>query len=118
MKDAINNLVSGKTKMIWIETPTNPMLKLVDLSFISSSIVSGLIPTPNTNVNANTGSRYYLNLYDAHPTELATSQVLYTYPVSGSWTMGDGHTYDNPLIIKNTIEKQKIRAENRNIYCS
>ena len=31
----INNLVSGKTKMIWIETPTNPMLKLVDLSFIS-----------------------------------------------------------------------------------
>ena len=31
----INNLVSEKTKMIWIETPTNPMLKLVDLSFIS-----------------------------------------------------------------------------------
>ena len=73
-----------------------------DLSFISSSIESGLIPTPNTNVNANTGSRYYLNLYDAHPTELATSQVLYTYPVSGSWTMGDGHTYDNPLITEGT----------------
>ena len=43
-----------------------------DLSFISSSIDSGLIPVPST-----AGSRYYLNLYDAHPTELATSQVLY-----------------------------------------
>ena len=63
-----------------------------DLSYISSSIVAGTIPVPST-----AGSRYYLNLYDAHPSGLATSQVLYAHPVSGSWTMGDGHSYDNPV---------------------
>ena len=64
-----------------------------DLSYISSSIVAGTIPVPST-----AGSRYYLNLYDAHPSGLATSQALFAHPVSGSWTMGDGHSYDNPVI--------------------
>jgi len=63
-----------------------------DLSYISGSIISGLIPNPHR-----TGSRYYLNLYDAHPSALATSQKLYTYPISGSWTMGDGRSYDDPI---------------------
>ncbi len=63
-----------------------------DLSFISSSIVSGLIPTPST-----AGSRYYLNLYDARSSNLAVSQSLYAHPISGSWTMGGGHTYDDPI---------------------
>ena len=58
-----------------------------DLSFISSSLESGLITNP----------KYYLNLFDAKPTELATSQSLYAYPVSQSWTMGDGRSYDNPV---------------------
>ena len=64
-----------------------------DLSYISSSIAAGIIPAPRNPA----GSRYYLNLYDAHPSGLATSQVLYAHPVSGSWTMGDGHSYDNPV---------------------
>ena len=58
-----------------------------DLSFISSSVSSGLITNP----------KYYLNLFDAKPTELATSQSLYSYPVSQSWTMGDCRSYDNPV---------------------
>ncbi len=66
-----------------------------DLSFISSSIVSGLIPTPSK--TARWGSRYYLNLYDAHSRNLAVSQSLYAHPISGSWTMGGGHTYDDPI---------------------
>ncbi len=64
-----------------------------DLSYISGSIAAGTIPAPSSTA----GSRYYLNLYDAHPSGLATSQVLYAHPVSGSWTMGDGHSYDNPV---------------------
>ena len=31
----IENLVSSSTKMIWIETPTNPMLNIIDISAIS-----------------------------------------------------------------------------------
>ena len=68
------------------------ILMKFDLSYISSSIVSGLIPTPST-----TGSRYYLNLYDAHSSNLTVSQSLYAHPISGSWTMGEGHTYDDPI---------------------
>jgi len=66
-----------------------------DLSFISSSIVSGLIPTPSK--TSRWGSRYYLNLYDARSSNLAVSQSLYAHPISGSWTMGGGHTYDDPI---------------------
>ena len=58
-----------------------------DLSYISSSIVAGTITNP----------KFYLNLFDANSTNLATSQSLYAYPVSGSWIMGDGRSYDNPI---------------------
>ena len=57
------------------------------LANISSSIVAGTIPE---------NARYYLNLYDAKSTELTTSQSLYAYPVSQSWTQGDGRFFDKP----------------------
>jgi len=66
-----------------------------DLSYLSESISRGLIPQPSNGHYAS--SSYYLNLYDANPTSLATSQSLFAYPVSQSWTMGDGHSYDNPI---------------------
>ena len=59
-----------------------------DLSSISQSVVDA---------NVTASAKYYLNLYDAKPTSLATSQSLYAYPVSQSWTMGDGRSYDNPI---------------------
>ena len=58
-----------------------------DLSDISQSIHNDVIVNP----------RFFLNLYDAKPTALATSQSLYAYPVSQSWTMGGGRSYDNPI---------------------
>lgn len=33
---AIENLVNSKTKLIWVETPTNPMMNIVDIKKISS----------------------------------------------------------------------------------
>ena len=33
---AIKNLVNSKTKLIWVETPTNPMMNIVDIEKISS----------------------------------------------------------------------------------
>ena len=58
-----------------------------DLSKISGSIYTGTITNP----------RFFLNLYDARPEALITSQSLYAYPVSGSWVMGDGFASDNPV---------------------
>ena len=51
-----------------------------DLTYISKSVASSLITSPT----------YYLNLYDANSKELNTSQTLYGYPVSQSWTNGSG----------------------------
>lgn len=34
--DSIERHIRNETRMIWVETPSNPMLKLVDLSFIAS----------------------------------------------------------------------------------
>ena len=59
-----------------------------DITEISKSISNNVITNP----------RFYLNLYDAKPTALATSQILYAYPVSQSWTMGDGRAYDSPIV--------------------
>ena len=59
-----------------------------DLGYISASIQRGLIPS---------SANYYLNLYDANPQELATSQSLYAYPVSQSWVMGQGTYSDDPF---------------------
>ena len=62
------------------------ILMKFDLSYISSSIVRGLITNP----------KYYLNLYDANPTDIGYSQSLYAYPVSQSWIEGEGSDSDNP----------------------
>ena len=59
-----------------------------DLSTISKLKTAGTIKDT---------AKYYLNLFDARPTALATSQSLYAYPVSQSWTMGDGRSYDDPV---------------------
>lgn len=58
-----------------------------DLDMISGSLNSGTI----------TSASYFLNLYDAKPEALVTSQSLFAYPISGSWIMGDGRSYDNPV---------------------
>ena len=60
-----------------------------DLSYISASVQNSLIPK---------STKYYLNLYDAGSVDLPSSQTLYSYPVSQSWTMGDGTYHDNPQI--------------------
>ena len=58
-----------------------------DLKHLSESIVDGTISNP----------RFFLNLFDAKSTNLNTSQSIQAYPVSQSWIMGQGRTYDNPI---------------------
>ena len=58
-----------------------------DISEISSSIIDGRIKKP----------KFYLNLFDAKSTNLNTSQSIFAYPVSESWDMGQGNSYDNPI---------------------
>ena len=63
------------------------ILTQFDLSEISASMVRGTIATD---------AKFYLNMYDANPTNLSYSQSLYAYPVSQSWAEGEGFFQDNP----------------------
>jgi len=58
-----------------------------DLTRITREINRGIIKKP----------KYFLNLFDAKPQSLSVSQSLHAYPISGSWTMGQGRVDDNPL---------------------
>ena len=46
--------------------------------------------------SSSTDPKFYLNLYDANSSNLTTSQSLKGYPVSQSWTMGEGKFFDDP----------------------
>ena len=71
---------------------SNPKVSRVlikfDINDISQSIHRGTISTD---------AKFYLNLYDANPTNLSYSQSLYAYPVSQSWVSGEGFFADNPI---------------------
>ena len=94
--EASASMNSGLDEILEVRKDVSPTGAVVDasrilikfnLSEISQSIVNGIITSP----------KYYLNLFDAKPSALATSQSLYVYPVSQSWTMGDGRATDNPI---------------------
>ena len=70
------------------------------LEFISHSIVNGVIPGPSNGHPAS--SSFYLNLFDANPSSLVASQSIYAYPVSQSWKLGGGRSYDNPVTTEGT----------------
>ena len=70
------------------------------LEFISHSIAGGVIPKPSNGHTAS--SSFYLNLFDANPSSLVASQSIYAYPVSQSWKLGGGRSYDNPVTTEGT----------------
>ena len=94
--EASSSMNTGLDEILEIEKSMNysgtvinvsrPVIKF-DLSEVSASIVNGTIPA---------NARFYLNLYDAGSDELLVAQDLYAYPISMSWTMGQGHYYDDP----------------------
>tara|TARA_B100000073_G_scaffold325072_1_gene308548 strand:+ start:4133 stop:5239 length:1107 start_codon:yes stop_codon:yes gene_type:complete len=58
-----------------------------DISTISASVSDGTIAS---------GSKFYLNMYDAGASELNRDQTLYAYATSQSWDEGDGKFSDTP----------------------
>ena len=65
------------------------ILMKFDYSYISKSIQDGIIPSD---------AKFFLNLYDAQSTELATESTLYAYIVTGSWNGGTGRLDRDPTI--------------------
>ncbi len=76
---------------------SNPKVSRVlmkfDISDISQSMHRGVISTD---------AKFYLNLYDANPTNLSYTQSLYAYPVSQSWVVGEGFFKDSPITSEGT----------------
>ena len=77
-----------------------------DLTYISSSVASGLI-------TSGSATKFYLNLYDANSKDLNISQTLYGYPVSQSWDMGSGYAKANPAITDGSSWKFKDNATDK-----
>ncbi len=68
--DAVERAVSGETKMIWIETPTNPLLKVVDVDAVSAIAKSNgaLVVVDNT----------FATPYLQRPLELGADIVMHS----------------------------------------
>jgi len=69
-----------------VKAKVSRILMKFDLAYISQSMHRGLITNP----------KFYLNLYDANPTDLSVSQSLWAHPVSQSWDVGEGFRFDSP----------------------
>lgn len=72
MSDAANveKAITSKTKMVWVETPTNPMLKLADISAISkiAQKAGAICAVDNT----------FMSPYFQRPLELGADLVLHS----------------------------------------
>jgi hypothetical protein len=79
---------------------TRPLLKF-DLSELSASIVSGEITNP----------RCYLMLSALEGTEIPINYNLYVYPVSGSWAMGSGRRFNEPITTNGVSWKWRNNTE-------
>ena len=82
------------------------ILMKFDLSYISSSMVRGTITNP----------KFYLNLYDANPTNLSYSQSLWAWPVSQSWVVGEGFDQDDPVTQQGASWDFKTGAEEEDYW--
>ena len=91
------SLNSGLDEILEIRKDISPSGEVITVSRIMIKFdLDPISKLKNQNVIKD-NAQYFLNLFDARPTALATSQSLYAYPVSQSWTMGDGRSYDDPV---------------------
>ena len=91
------SLNSGLDEILEVRKDVSPSGEVITVSRIMIKFdLDPISKLKNQNVIKD-NAQYFLNLFDARPTALATSQSLYAYPVSQSWTMGDGRSYDDPV---------------------
>ena len=91
------SLNSGLDEILEVRKDISPSGEVISVSRIMIKFdLDPISKLKNQNVIKD-NAQYFLNLFDARPTALATSQSLYAYPVSQSWTMGDGRSYDDPV---------------------
>ncbi len=68
--DAVANAVNGETKLVWLETPTNPMLKISDIQAISAICQDKgvLLGVDNT----------FMSPYNQRPLDLGADLVMHS----------------------------------------
>lgn len=103
-KEAILQAVTSKTKMIWVESPTNPLLKVVDISTVSSIAKEHniLLAVDNT----------FATPYFQKPLNLGADVVLHSLTkyvnghcdvVSGAIMTNDDVLYDRVKYLQNAM---------------
>lgn len=101
--DAIEEAVTAKTKMIWVETPTNPLLNIIDISAICDLAKSKNILT----VVDNTFATPYLQ----NPLDLGANMVMHSVTkylaghsdvVMGAILLNDDQIHEDLSFIQNS----------------
>ena len=92
-------LIKNNTKMIWVETPSNPLLKIVDLNKIKSEITNENIKIVCDNT--------FASPYNQQPLTLGADVVLHS---STKYLGGHSDLIGGAIIIKDDFQlKEKIK---------
>ena len=93
----LTKIASGSRLDGFIQPRTYNSRILIDfgseITSLSASVSAGDIPMPDTH---SLSSSVYINLHASDASELLQNYTINAYPVSQSWTNGNGHLNDTP----------------------
>jgi cystathionine beta-lyase len=95
--DSVSKLITANTKMIWVETPTNPMMNLIDINAISSLCKDNeiLLAVDNT----------FATPYLQKPLDLGADIVMHS---ATKYLAGHSDVILGALVVKNDKLAEKL----------
>jgi cystathionine gamma-synthase len=96
--DAVKKAVTNKTKMIWIETPSNPLLNIIDIAGVVSIAKKHKLITVCDNT--------FLSPYFQKPFEFGVDIVLHS---TTKYINGHSDVVGGAIVYKDESMKEKIR---------
>ena len=100
--DALSRLVTAETKLIWVETPTNPLLNVVDIEAVVARAGNALVAVDNT----------FATPVVQRPLELGAGAVVHSATkylgghsdvVGGAVVVRDGDLHGRVRFVQNSI---------------
>src|ERR671920_129180 len=95
-------VVPGRTTLVWVETPTNPTLKVIDIAAVAERAQGALVAVDNT--FASPVNQRPLEL-GAHAVVHSTTKYLggHSDAVGGAVIVGDAELHDKVRFVQNAV---------------
>jgi cystathionine gamma-synthase len=100
--DALERAVRGQTRLVWVETPTNPLLNVVDVEGVVARAGGALVAVDNT----------FATPVVQRPLELGAGAVVHSATkylgghsdvVGGAVVVGDGDLHERVRFVQNSV---------------